>query len=181
MQIQGSIALVTGANGGIGRQFVDGLRAANAAKIYVCARSLAKLDPLVALDPERIVPIELEVTNLESVQAAAAKCSDVTLLINNAGISLNQAIIAADSLDSARAELEVNYFGLINMCRAFAPSLKANGGGTIVNTLSAGESKPPLQRLIQCLKSGCTFCNALCSRRVECSRNACGCGDAWNG
>lgn len=136
MQIQDSIALVTGANGGIGRQFVDGLRAANAAKIYVCARSLSKLDPLVALDPERIVPIELEVTNLESVQAAAAKCSDVNLLINNAGTSLNQGIIAAPTLDDARAELEVNYFGLMNMCRAFAPILKANGDGTIVNVLS---------------------------------------------
>lgn len=136
MQVQGSIALVTGANGGIGRQFVDTLRAADAARIYVCARNIAKLDAIVALDPDRIIPIELEVTNPESVQAAAASCSDVTLLINNAGTSLNQAIIAADNLDSARAELEVNYFGLCNMCRAFAPVLKANGGGTIVNTLS---------------------------------------------
>lgn len=136
MQLEGAIALVTGANGGIGKQFVDGLRAANAAKIYVCARSLAKLDPLVALDPDRIVPVELEVTNPESVKAAAANCSDVTLLINNAGTSLNQGIISADNLDAARAELEVNYFGLISMCRSFAPVLKSNGGGTIVNVLS---------------------------------------------
>ncbi|MBD1854531.1 MULTISPECIES: SDR family oxidoreductase [Leptolyngbya] len=136
MKVQGAIALVTGANGGIGRHFVETLRTADAAKIYVCARSIAKLESLVALDPDRIVPIELEVTNPESVQAAAAQCSDVTLLINNAGTSLNQGIIAADNLDSARAELEVNYFGLCHMCRAFAPVLKANGGGTIVNVLS---------------------------------------------
>jgi NAD(P)-dependent dehydrogenase (short-subunit alcohol dehydrogenase family) len=136
MQVQGSIALVTGANGGIGRQFVDSLRAANAQKIYVCARNIAKLDSLVALDPDRIVPIELEVTKPESVQAAVASCSDVTLLINNAGTSLNQGIIAADNLDSARSEIEVNYFGMCNMCRAFAPVLKANGGGAIVNVVS---------------------------------------------
>jgi NAD(P)-dependent dehydrogenase (short-subunit alcohol dehydrogenase family) len=136
MKLQGEIALVTGANGGIGRQFVEALRTAGAAKIYVCARSVAKLEALVTLDPDRIVAIELEVTKPESVQAAAEQCSDVNLLINNAGTSLNQGIIAADNLDSARAELEVNYFGLCNMCRSFAPVLRANGGGTIVNVLS---------------------------------------------
>jgi NAD(P)-dependent dehydrogenase (short-subunit alcohol dehydrogenase family) len=136
MQIQGSVALVTGANGGIGQQFVDALRTANVAKIYVCARSLAKLDALVALDPDQIVPIELEVTDVDSVKAAAAHCQDVTLVINNAGTSLNAGVIAADNLDAARSEMEVNYFGMMNMCRSFAPVLKANGGGAIVNILS---------------------------------------------
>jgi NAD(P)-dependent dehydrogenase (short-subunit alcohol dehydrogenase family) len=136
MQIQDSVALVTGANGGIGKQFVEALRTANVAKIYVCARSLAKLDALVALDPDRIVPVELEVTNVDSVKAAAAHCQDVTLVINNAGTSLNAGVIAAENLDAARSEIEVNYFGMMNMCRSFAPVLKANGGGAIVNILS---------------------------------------------
>jgi NAD(P)-dependent dehydrogenase (short-subunit alcohol dehydrogenase family) len=136
MQIHDSVALVTGANGGIGKQFVEALRAANVAKIYVCARSLAKLDALVALDPDRIVPVELEVTNVDSVKATAAHCQDVTLVINNAGTSLNAGVIAAENLDAARSEIEVNYFGMMNMCRSFAPVLKANGGGAIVNVLS---------------------------------------------
>ncbi|MBW4605826.1 MAG: SDR family oxidoreductase [Hassallia sp. WJT32-NPBG1] len=136
MQISGVVALVTGANGGIGSHFVEQLLNLGVAKIYVCARSLGKLNPLVSLDPARVFPIELDVTNLQSVAAAATKCQDVTLVINNAGTSLNQGLIAASDIDSARAEMEVNYFGMLSMCRAFAPILKQNGGGAIVNILS---------------------------------------------
>ncbi len=136
MQVKDSVALVTGANGGIGKQFVEELRNLGAARIYVCARTPEKVANLVALDQNRIVPIQLDVTDTKSVNDAAAHCQDVTLLINNAGISLNQGVISAPNLDSARAELEVNYFGMLSMCRAFAPVLKKNGGGTIVNVLS---------------------------------------------
>jgi short-subunit dehydrogenase len=136
MQIKDSVVLVTGANGGIGKQFVEALRTAEAAKIYVCARNLDRVASLAALEPDRIVAIALDITDPNSVATAAAQCQDVTLLMNNAGTSLNEGIISAPNLDSARAELEVNYFGLISMCRAFAPILKQNGGGTIVNILS---------------------------------------------
>jgi NAD(P)-dependent dehydrogenase (short-subunit alcohol dehydrogenase family) len=136
VEIKNSVALVTGANGGIGAHFVDRLLHLGSAKIYVCARSIAKLNDLVALAPQRIVPIELDVTNPQSVTAAAAQCTDVTLLINNAGISLNQGTISAPDLDTAKAEMDVNYFGMAAMCRAFAPILKHQGGGTIVNMLS---------------------------------------------
>jgi short-subunit dehydrogenase len=129
MEVSNAVALVTGANGGIGSHFVEQLLQAKVAKIYVCARSVGKLNNLVALDPQRIIPIELDVTNPQSVVAAASQCSDVTLLINNAGTSLNQGIISAPNLESARAELEVNYFGI-------APILKQQGGGAIVNILS---------------------------------------------
>jgi NAD(P)-dependent dehydrogenase (short-subunit alcohol dehydrogenase family) len=119
MDVNNSVALVTGANGGIGSHFVEQLLQLNSAKIYVCARTLSKLNDLVALDPARIIPVELDVTNPQSVAAAAAQCADVTLLINNAGTSLNQGVISAPDLDSARAEMEVNYFGMAAMCRAF--------------------------------------------------------------
>lgn len=75
-------------------------------------------------------------TNLDSVAGAVIQCPDVTLLINNAGTSLNEGFIATASLDIARAEMEVNYFGILSMCRAFAPILKQQGGGAIVNILS---------------------------------------------
>lgn len=136
MKIAHSVVLVTGANGGIGSHFVEQLLQLNAAKIYVCARTVGKLADLVALDPARIVPVALDVTQPQSVAAAAAQCSDVALLINNAGTSLNQGIIAAPDLEAARAEMEVNYFGMAAMCRAFAPILRDQGGGTIINILS---------------------------------------------
>jgi NAD(P)-dependent dehydrogenase (short-subunit alcohol dehydrogenase family) len=136
MEINNAVALVTGANGGIGSHFVEQLLQMNVAKIYVCARSIGKLHDLVALDPQRVIPIELDVTNPQSVTAAAAQCPDVNLLINNAGTSLNQGIISAPDLEAARAEMDVNYFGMAAMCRAFAPILQQQGGGAIVNILS---------------------------------------------
>jgi short-subunit dehydrogenase len=136
MEIINAVALVTGANGGIGVHFVEQLLPLQVSKIYVCARSISRLQPLVTLDPTRIIPIALDVTNSQSVTAAAAQCSDVTLLINNAGTSLNQGIISAPDLETAKAEMEVNYFGMAAMCRAFAPILKQHGGGAIVNILS---------------------------------------------
>lgn len=136
MEILGAIALVTGANGGLGKYFVEGLRAQGAAKIYAGARKVDALAELVATDPQRIIPIQLEITDEESVRQASLKCQDVNLLINNAGVGLNQGLIAAPDLSSARAEMEVNYFGTLIMCRAFAPILKHNQGGAIANMIS---------------------------------------------
>ncbi len=136
MQINNAVALVTGANGGIGSYFVEQLLNLGASKIYVCARSVDKLSNVVQLNPNKIIPIALDVTNSQSVISAASQCQDVTLLVNNAGTSLNQGFIATPNLDAARAEMEVNYFGMASMCREFAPILKHNGGGAIVNILS---------------------------------------------
>ncbi len=136
MEVLGATALVTGANGGLGKYFVEGLRAQGVAKIYAGARKLDALAELVATDPQRIIPIQLEITDEESVRQAALKCQDVNLLINNAGVGLNQGLIAAPDLSSARAEMEVNYFGTLIMCRAFAPILKQNRGGAIANMVS---------------------------------------------
>jgi short-subunit dehydrogenase len=136
MDIRNAVALVTGANGGIGSHFVEQLLPLGVAKVYVCARTVSKLNDLIALDPQRIIPVELDVTNPQSVAAAALQCADVSLLINNAGTSLNQGLISAPDLESARAEMEVNYFGMASMCRAFAPILKQQGGGAIINILS---------------------------------------------
>ncbi|HSM80395.1 MAG TPA: SDR family oxidoreductase [Nodosilinea sp.] len=136
MQVNGSVALVTGANSGIGKYFIETLLAMGAAKIYAGARKIGSLEALVAVDPNRLVPVELDITDGATVAAAAAQCQDVNLLINNAGIALMQGLITAPDLSAARAEIEVNYLGTLTMCRAFAPVLKANGGGAIVNMLS---------------------------------------------
>jgi short-subunit dehydrogenase len=135
MKVKDAVALVTGANGGIGKHYVEALQKAGVTRIYVCARNPEKVAEMVSMEPERIIPVALDVTEERSI-AAATLCQDVTLLINNAGIAKYQGLIAAPDLSSARAEMEVNYFGTLAMCRAFAPILKANGGGAIINMQS---------------------------------------------
>lgn len=136
MQIQGAIALVTGANGGIGQYYIQGLQAAGAKRIYAGARNPDSLKDIVATDPDRIIPIPLDITDATSVKAAVAAYADVNLLINNAGVGFNQRLVADINFDKARSEIEVNYIGLLRMCLAFAPVLQANGGGAIVNMLT---------------------------------------------
>jgi len=136
MQIQGSIALITGANGGIGQHYIQGLQAAGARRIYAGVRNPDSLKDIAATDPDRIIPISLDITDDVSVKTAAAAYSDVNLLINNAGVGFNQRLVAEVNFDKMRSEIEVNYFGTVRMCLAFAPVLKANGGGAIVNMLT---------------------------------------------
>ena len=83
-----------------------------------------------------MTPVALDITDADRVTRVAQQCADVSLLVNNAGVLKYSAFISAPSLDAARAEMEVNYFGTLSMCRAFAPVLAANGGGAIVNMLS---------------------------------------------
>jgi len=136
MKVTGSIALVTGTNRGIGRAFVDALIAGGAKKIYATARKPESLRELAAAHKGRIDLFALDTTDAASIAAAAARCKDLTLLINNAGKNFNTGLLAAPDMTNARAEMETNYFGTLAMCRAFAPVLKANGGGAIINMLS---------------------------------------------
>jgi NAD(P)-dependent dehydrogenase (short-subunit alcohol dehydrogenase family) len=136
MHIEQAIALVTGANRGMGREYVRQLAAAGARKIYATARDPAKVADLVALDGRRIEALPLDTTRDDQVEVAAQRCRDVTLLINNAGANSNRPVSDPNALENARVEIETNYFGTLRMCRAFAPVLAANGGGTLVNVLS---------------------------------------------
>lgn len=136
MKVLGCTALVTGANRGIGRAFAMGLLEAGARRVYAAAQDPEKLKSLVESNPGRVIPISMDVTSDELVEAAAAQCQDVDLLINNAGIVRDVGVITAPDLDDARAQMEVNFWGMVRMCRAFAPVLRSNGGGAIVNILS---------------------------------------------
>lgn len=138
MDIEGAVALVTGGNRGIGEAFVRAFLQAGASRVYIGARSASSAAHLVEESGSRAVALELDVTRPEQVEAAARACGDVSILVNNAGAFLNQRLIGASDMAAAREEMEVNYFGLLAMSRAFAPILKANGGGAIVNVLSGG-------------------------------------------
>ena len=132
----GSIALVTGGNRGIGRAFVDELLARGATKVYIGSR-----EPVDDL-PEGAELVILDVTDTASVAMAAAHCADVTVLVNNAGFHGRTRLVLSDDPEAARQEMEVNYFGVLNMIRAFAPVLASNGGGAIVNVLSVAGAIP---------------------------------------
>lgn len=130
MDIAGSVALVTGANRGLGAAFCRALLDQGASKVYAGAR-----DP-DTIQIDGVIPVRLDITSPADVAAAAALCADATLLINNAGIATGTSVLAEDALDGARREFETNVFGTLSMSRAFAPVLGTNGGGAIINVLS---------------------------------------------
>ncbi|WP_243077153.1 SDR family oxidoreductase [Microbacterium sp. SS28] len=129
--LDGAIVFVTGANGGIGTHFVREALARGAAKVYATARTPR------AWDDERIVPLALDVTDPASVEAAVQAAPDVTVLINNAGVSPSTSSLLTISEDELRANMETNFFGPVLLARAFAPVLTSNGPSAIIDVHSA--------------------------------------------
>ncbi|OBJ54868.1 SDR family NAD(P)-dependent oxidoreductase [Mycobacterium sp. 1423905.2] len=129
MDINGSIALVTGANSDIGRAFTTALLEEGARRVYAAARRPGEISD------SRLIPLALNVTDSAAVASAAEACPDVSILINVAGGG-GVLDVVTGSLDVARNEMEVNVFGTWAMAQAFAPILGRNGGGAMVNILS---------------------------------------------
>ncbi|MEE2978571.1 MAG: SDR family oxidoreductase [Pseudomonadota bacterium] len=130
MDIKGKTILVTGANRGLGRQFTQALLAAGAAKVYAGAR-----------DPQTVTQtgvhaVRLDVTDAESITAAAAALTDVDVVVNNAGIMQPASLLAPADIGAILKIFDVNVWGLLAVTQAFAPVLKRNGGGVVVNVLS---------------------------------------------
>jgi NAD(P)-dependent dehydrogenase (short-subunit alcohol dehydrogenase family) len=130
MKIAGAIALVTGANRGLGLAFAKAFAEMGAAKVYAAARN----PEAVTLDG--VVPLKLDVTSDQDVAAAVRAARDVNLLVNNAGIARPGGFLADRAVEAAREQFEVNFVGPLRMTRAFAPVLAKNGGGAIINVLS---------------------------------------------
>jgi NAD(P)-dependent dehydrogenase (short-subunit alcohol dehydrogenase family) len=133
-RIKGAIALVTGANRGIGRALTEALLSRGVKKVYATARNP---EALRALRDDRLVALRLDVTDVDQIRAAVESASDVELVFNNAGVVLARGIADPTVLDQARREMEVNYFGPLRLLHILAPTLARNGGGAVVNVGSA--------------------------------------------
>lgn len=125
--LNGSVVLVTGANGGIGTHFVREALARGASKVYATARTPR------TWDDERIVPLTLDVTDPSSIQAAVAAAPDVTVLINNAGASPSSPGILTHTDEEIRTNVETNFLGPLFLARAFAPILAAKDESVIID------------------------------------------------
>lgn len=160
MDIRNSTVFITGANRGLGLAYAREALARGARKVYAAAR-----DPAGVTLPG-VVPVRLDVTKPEEIAAAAEAAGDVTILINNAGIASTGSLFKPGALAEARAMLETNYFGPLQVSQAFAPVLARNGGGAIVNVLSvASWISGPLLPLYAASKSAAwSLTNAL---RIE--------------
>jgi len=144
MRITGSTAFVTGANRGIGAALVNALRETGAAKIYAAARQPSDLAKIAALSDERVVPIELDVTDRRQLTRIARQTTDVQLLINNAGVVDFGSVLDAPPAAFTH-NFDVNFFGVLHTTRAFAPVLIERGGSVVnILTLVALASMPAL-------------------------------------
>jgi len=134
--IEGKVILITGANRGIGKALASKALELGAKKVYATARDESKLAEVKALDSDRVVTLALDVTNQEQVSAAAQAARAVEIVINNAGMGTGAQLMADDVVEKSKLEMDANFYGPMRMGVAFAPILKANGGGAIANVLS---------------------------------------------
>jgi NAD(P)-dependent dehydrogenase (short-subunit alcohol dehydrogenase family) len=135
VNVEKSVALVTGANRGVGRALVGALLERGAARVYAAARDTAKLEPVVALAPERVVALRIDLTRPDQIDAAPRDAADVTLLINNAAAADFRPGLETDR-SAVLEQLMTNCMGTFDMIRAFAGVIEGNGGGAIVNVMS---------------------------------------------
>ncbi len=130
--VKNRVALVTGANRGIGRAIVEEAIRRGASKVYAAVRDPRSADPLVQAYGSQVVPIRVDLEDPSSIESAAKVASDVQLVINNAGVLKNATPLSKDAIESLQYEFNVNVFGFLMIAQAFAPVLNSNGGGAFV-------------------------------------------------
>ncbi len=139
--VENRVVLVTGANRGIGKSIVEEFLRNGARKVYAAARTLESLNPLIAQYPKQIVPVHIDLNKPETIQAAVEITGDVEIVVNNAGMFKATALLSAESVEALQTEMEVNVYGLMRVAQAYAPVLKANGGGALVQLNSIASIK----------------------------------------
>lgn len=129
--IKDKVILITGANRGIGRALVDGFIDYGVAKIYAAVRTLESAGPLVEQYGDKVVPVRVDLTDPSSIPAAAQSAADTQVVINNAGVLQTVNALDPRAVELMEYEMQINVYGLMRMAQAFAPVLKANGGGVL--------------------------------------------------
>ena len=141
VSIENSVVLVTGANRGIGRAIVETAIERGAAKVYAAVRNVESAQPLVEKYGDKVVPVAVDLVDHDSIHAAAEVASDVTIVVNNAGVLKTASPLAEHAVDALQYEMKVNVYGLIEMARSFAPVLARNGGGAFAQLNSVASLK----------------------------------------
>lgn len=131
-EVNNKTVLVTGANRGIGKAILEEALQRGATKVYAAVRNLDSVEPLVAEHGDRVVPIHFDLEDPASIAAAANVASDVDVVVNNAGVLKQSAAVDADAIESLQFEMNTNVYGLMRVAQEFAPVLKSNGGGALV-------------------------------------------------
>lgn len=156
-EIQGQVALVTGANRGIGKAILEGLLKEGAAKVYAAVRNTSSVAGLIDAYGDRVVPLEFDLTKPELIENAAKVASDVSLVVNNAGVLKTTTALSEDALNSLEFEMTANVYGLIRVAQAFSPVLKANGGGALVQLNSVASLKSFPQFTTYCASKAAAY------------------------
>ncbi len=139
--VKNKTVLVTGANRGIGKAILEEALQRGAAKVYAAVRNVGSASPLVAEHGDRVVPIRLDLDDAATITAAAETATDVDVVINNAGVMKISTAIGKDAIETLQFEMNANVYGLIRVAQAFAPVLKANGGGAFAQLNSVASVK----------------------------------------
>lgn len=134
MNFENKVVLVTGANRGIGKALIQSLLKKDVKKVYATARNL---EDLPDFSDDRVVGLTLDITNQDQVKAAAAEAGDVDILINNAGVAAMASLINSPT-DILERDMNTNYYGTLNMVRAFVPLFETKTDTAIVNVVTIG-------------------------------------------
>jgi len=141
INVNGSVVLVTGANRGIGKAITEALIDAGASKVYAAVRRVESAQALIDAHGEKVVALQVDLEQPETIRAAARAAGDVRIVINNAGVLRTSSPLDADAFENLNFEMNVNVYGLMHMAQAFAPVLKHNGGGAFVQLNSVASMK----------------------------------------
>jgi NAD(P)-dependent dehydrogenase (short-subunit alcohol dehydrogenase family) len=149
-EVRGKTALITGANRGIGRAILQSVLQHGAAKVYAAVRNIDSAAPLVAEYGQRVQPVQVDLSQPETIRAATEIAADVQLVVNSAGVLRTATPLDDDAIKLLQEEIETNVLGLMRVAQAFAPILKANGGGALVQLNSVASMK--------CFSNFATYC-----------------------